>query len=231
MHLGSVLLAAGCLFGIGCPGTGRLSGDDDAPPGPDQEDAGARSEADPSPEAPRGSDRPARDPDLDDDGLDDRIELALGTDAAQEDSDGDGWLDGVERRAGTDPLDPTATPPGDARQIVLDPDTPRTVTLPFVARVSRGNVFFLVDGTGSMAAVIDAPASVKDDGLDDAGRSRWIVRGKAADGAAMGPRGTNPSSCGPPSPGMPRRFEARWRRFAPGAAETSRRPSSRPSGR
>lgn len=37
-----------------------------------------------------------------------------------------------------------------------------------------------------VSAVIDSPASVKGDGVDDVGRSRWIVSGKAADGAAMG---------------------------------------------
>ena len=34
--------------------------------------------------------------------------------------------------------------------------------------------------------VVDAPAGVRGDGFDDAGRSRWIVNGKAADGTAMG---------------------------------------------
>ncbi|MFM9957269.1 MAG: DUF4258 domain-containing protein [Phycisphaerales bacterium] len=35
-------------------------------------------------------------------------------------------------------------------------------------------------------AVVDAPASARVDGMDDAGRSRWIVEGRAADGVSMG---------------------------------------------
>jgi hypothetical protein len=55
------------------------------------------------------------------------------------------------------------------------------LTRHFRVRLAERGAFW-----ADMAAVIDAPASVKGDGLDDAGRSRWIVRGKAADGAAMG---------------------------------------------
>lgn len=35
-------------------------------------------------------------------------------------------------------------------------------------------------------SVVDAPTDARGDGYDDAGRSRWIVSGHAADGAAMG---------------------------------------------
>lgn len=34
--------------------------------------------------------------------------------------------------------------------------------------------------------VVDAPSSVRGDGTDDLGRTRWIVNGHAADGTAMG---------------------------------------------
>lgn len=37
-----------------------------------------------------------------------------------------------------------------------------------------------------VVAVLDRPATVRGDGIDEAGRSRWIVSGRAADGAAMG---------------------------------------------
>lgn len=37
-----------------------------------------------------------------------------------------------------------------------------------------------------VASVIDAPRSVKGDGVDESGRSRWVISGKAADGTAMG---------------------------------------------
>lgn len=33
-----------------------------------------------------------------------------------------------------------------------------------------------------MLAVLDTPDEARGDGIDDAGRSRWIVRGRAADG-------------------------------------------------
>ncbi len=47
----------------------------------------------------------ARDPDSDDDGLDDGEELAAGTDPLDPDSDDDGLDDGTEQTIGTDPLD------------------------------------------------------------------------------------------------------------------------------
>lgn len=55
------------------------------------------------------------------------------------------------------------------------------LTRHFWVRLAERGAFW-----ADVAAVIDAPASAKADGLDEAGRSRWIVSGKAADGAAMG---------------------------------------------
>lgn len=34
--------------------------------------------------------------------------------------------------------------------------------------------------------VVEAPSNARGDGFDDAGRSRWIVNGRAADGTVMG---------------------------------------------
>jgi hypothetical protein len=50
------------------------------------------------------------DPDMDNDGLTNDQEIALGTDPRKFDTDGDGWPDGLEVEAGSNPLDPLSTP-------------------------------------------------------------------------------------------------------------------------
>lgn len=37
-----------------------------------------------------------------------------------------------------------------------------------------------------MPGLFESPTLARADGFDDAGRARWIVRGRAADGAAKG---------------------------------------------
>lgn len=63
--------------------------------------------------------------DHDGDGIDDRDEIAQGTDPAAADSDGDGVDDGTERADGTDPLDPDTDGDGlgdgDEKQAGTDP--------------------------------------------------------------------------------------------------------------
>ncbi len=54
-----------------------------------------------------------RDPDTDDDGVDDGLEVGLGSDPLDLDSDDGGVLDGLEVIAGTDPTDPTDDEPAD----------------------------------------------------------------------------------------------------------------------
>ena len=61
----------------------------------------------------------AKDPDSDDDGLDDGDELAAGTDPLDPDSDDDGLPDGQEEAIGSDPLDPDSDDDGE-----LDGDDP-----------------------------------------------------------------------------------------------------------
>ena len=55
---------------------------------------------------------PSSDPnaDTDMDGLDDALEISLGTDPTNPDTDADGWPDGLEVELGSDPLDPSSTP-------------------------------------------------------------------------------------------------------------------------
>jgi len=55
------------------------------------------------------------------------------------------------------------------------------LTRHFRVRLAERGAFW-----ADVAAVLDAPASARADGVDDAGRSRWIVSGEAADGSAMG---------------------------------------------
>ena len=65
-----------------------------------------------------GTDR--KDPDTDDDGIDDGDEVANGTDPLDVDSDDDGAIDGDEIAHGTDPLDPDSD--GDGIDDGADPD-------------------------------------------------------------------------------------------------------------
>ncbi|MBI5489232.1 MAG: VWA domain-containing protein [Deltaproteobacteria bacterium] len=93
--------------------------------------------------------------DTDADGLSDDDEAILGTDPTLEDTDGDGFSDGVEHLAGTDPLNPDSfIPPTDYYVILPYEDPPQERELEFTARLGRGDVFFLVDTTGSMATAI-----------------------------------------------------------------------------
>ena len=48
--------------------------------------------------------------DTDADGLDDRLEQAIGLDQNNPDSDADGFADGLEVHSHSDPLDPHSTP-------------------------------------------------------------------------------------------------------------------------
>lgn len=94
--------------------------------------------------------------DTDNDGLPDDDERARGTDPTREDSDGDGLGDGVEVLAGTDPLDPDSTiPPTDFYVVLPFEDEPQWRDLEFTARLGRGDIFFVVDTTGSMAMAIN----------------------------------------------------------------------------
>ncbi len=94
--------------------------------------------------------------DTDHDGLPDDDEAARGTDPADEDTDGDGIGDGVEVLAGTDPLDPGSTIPDTDYYVVLPYEDPvQWRDLDFTARLGKGDIFFLVDTTGSMLTSIN----------------------------------------------------------------------------
>ncbi|MBW2264438.1 MAG: hypothetical protein JRG91_20930 [Deltaproteobacteria bacterium] len=101
-----------------------------------------------------------RDLDSDGDGLTDEREDEIGTDPCDEDSDGDGYTDLMEEAYGSDPLDDTDSPGtyGDFVFLVPYNDAPDPTldTLVFSTNLKVADVYFLLDQTGSMAAVIDA---------------------------------------------------------------------------
>jgi len=95
--------------------------------------------------------------DSDNDGLPDDEELARGTNISMEDTDGDGVGDGVEVLAGTDPTSASSTIPPTDFYMVLPYESPVELReLDFQARLGKGDIFFLVDTTGSMAAAINS---------------------------------------------------------------------------
>lgn len=104
---------------------------------------------------PRPDGGPPRARDSDDDGLPDDDEIARGTDPHNADTDGDGYSDGVEVLAGTDPRSAASfIPPTDFYVVLPHGDPPVVRELDFAARLGRGDIFFLVDTTGSMGTAI-----------------------------------------------------------------------------
>jgi hypothetical protein len=87
--------------------------------------------------------------------LPDADETARGTSPSDEDTDDDGVTDGVEVLAGTDPTSAASTIPSTDFYVVLPFEGPEeNRELEFRARLGKGDVFFLVDTTGSMGLAI-----------------------------------------------------------------------------
>lgn len=95
-----------------------------------------------------------RDPDSDADGISDYLEQVHGTDRAHGDSDGDGASDLIEIGARTDPLDPADHPRARGDFVFVMPPSmpgdPVSDVLDFATDLRRGDVYFLMDTTGSM---------------------------------------------------------------------------------
>lgn len=137
-----------------------------AGPGPRQRDSGAPPPGtDAGGPPPPGTDAgpppppidagPPRAGDMDNDGIPDADEAAHGTSPTNPDTDGDGLEDGVEVLAGTNPTDASSTiPPTDFYVVLPYMDPPVLRELDFTARLGRGDIFFLVDTTGSMGTAI-----------------------------------------------------------------------------
>ena len=98
-----------------------------------------------------------RDSDSDNDGLSDGDEVAAGTDPLNPDSDGDGVSDLIEVGAGTDPNNPADNPQANGDFVFVVPYNdvadPPLDTLAFATDLSRADLYFLVDVSGSMAPV------------------------------------------------------------------------------
>ena len=101
-----------------------------------------------------------RDPDSDNDGLSDAAERTAGTSRTRADTDGDGVSDLIEVGAGTDPLDASDSPRtrGDFVFVVpyMLPPEPTRDTLQFSTTLTKADVYFLMDNTGSMSGTIAA---------------------------------------------------------------------------
>jgi len=150
------LLLAVAVAGCGSGNNDFIAADGDAAgETPGRDAAGDDGAATPDGTADTAADPPEetapRPPDADDDGLPDDDERARGTDPYDDDSDDDGFGDGVEVLAGTNPLDPASfIPPTDYYVVLPYEDPAQLRELDFTARLGRGDIFFLVDTTGSM---------------------------------------------------------------------------------
>ncbi|MBW2263459.1 MAG: hypothetical protein JRG91_15950, partial [Deltaproteobacteria bacterium] len=95
-----------------------------------------------------------RDTDSDNDGISDADELLYGTDLCDPDTDGDGVSDLIEIAYGSDPLDSSESPRTYGDFVFEVPHmaapSPTVDTLVFSTDIQKGDVFFLLDTTGSM---------------------------------------------------------------------------------
>lgn len=151
----AALTTSVAIAGCTDPGTSRTRRvDSGVPDGVDGGPPVMRPDTGPLP--PRADSGPPRALDTDDDGLPDEEERRIGTDPTREDTDGDGYSDGVEVLAGTDPLSASSfIPPTDFYVVLPYEDPAITRELDFTARLGRGDIFFLVDTTGSMGIAIN----------------------------------------------------------------------------
>lgn len=158
MRRGWVKAGVWGLILAACAPTGAPSFRADAGPGPGVDAGALPPGVDAGPRIGRdaGTPPPPRAGDADGDGLPDADEMTRGTDPGNPDTDGDGINDGVEVLAGTDPSDRASTIPATDFYVVLPFEEPAQVReMEFTARLARGDIFFLIDTTGSMFLAIE----------------------------------------------------------------------------
>ncbi len=95
--------------------------------------------------------------DADGDLLNDVDEIDRGTDPCDRDTDGDGLSDGIEVAAGSDPNNDISK--ADGIYIELPEGETAQTVLSFVIEISRADIAFLIDTTGSMGSTANAMAS------------------------------------------------------------------------
>lgn len=133
---------------------------DSGPPPPPTDSGPPPPPYDAGPPPPPFDAGPPRAGDRDNDGIPDADEAMYGTNPDVADSDGDGYGDGVEVLAGTDPTDASSRIADDDFYVVLPYEDPAQLReLDFTARLGRGDIFFLVDTTGSMGIAISNVSS------------------------------------------------------------------------
>lgn len=98
-----------------------------------------------------------QDVDNDGDGLEDDYELSIGSDPQVRDTDGDGYSDGLENEAGTDPQSSDSVP--DGLVVEVPPRTEVEQIFTFTTGIAMGDVFFLLDTTGSMGGILTTISS------------------------------------------------------------------------
>jgi len=112
-----------------------------------------------------------RDLDSDNDGLSDALEHEAGSSSIVDDTDGDGVSDLIEVGAGTDPADLNDNPQARGDFVFVmpyrDAPVPERDTLHFRTNISRADVYFLFDTTGSMSGEITAMRSRVEEVIDN----------------------------------------------------------------
>jgi len=138
----------------GVPNTRDTDSDNDTIP--DRDEAGDTDPATPPIDSDGDGAPDFVDLDSDNDGLDDSMEVGVGCSPTAVDSDGDSFTDLAEYTVGTDCADMNDKIEGFFLILPYDPaGEPEVRQFDFSTEIRKADVFFLIDGTGSMLEEID----------------------------------------------------------------------------